>query len=228
MAKALAAKKDTAGTAYTPEFTTQDNGHGYPRIPVEPPFLYIYDPARWMVLSGRLVPRLIQAALVEGVNCVQRSKDGRWKLSMLRAKVEEQGRTVLPFDWAPDGQSYIQQVETRHGLDVVPTHISCFSSAHAGDATVYGDSDAYSEWLASLVDSGRLPACPPHRAKVMLEDTRARLLDAESIAAKHPSAARAAKVDSLRAEIAALEAVVSDTPTTKRATAKAVKPAMGD
>lgn len=219
MAKALTEDQpqSPSGTSFAPETTTQtDHGHGHPHIPVEPPFLYIFVPQRWHICGGRLVPRVVKLPLVRGVQKVDQDKEGRWHLARLRATLQEEGRMEIPWSWAPDGKSYVARTETFHRGQVVTTHISCFDTCHAGDSTIYPDEVAFAAWLDGLIQAKRLPACPPHLAHAMLEEHRASLANAEILAEDKPSASRRAKVEQLRQEIAVLEAVVGDKPTTAK------------
>jgi len=138
-----------------------------------------------MVMDGKLVPQLGKLPLLGGVNRVEVAPDGRIRFAAARARLEEGGRIPVPYSWAPDGVSYLRQVETRpDGSRTVQTaHISCWETVHAGDPLPTCDEARYAEWLSSLVTSGKLPACPPHLARRMLEKTTEHLEEAEAVSA---------------------------------------------
>jgi len=187
MAKRVAQKNPAPdGASYTPEFATKDLGLGHPWIDAAPPFILIYSPQRWMVMDGKLVPMLGKLPLVGGVDRVEVGKDGRIRFAAARARLEEEGRIPVPYSWAPDGVSYLRQVETRpNGSRTVQTaHISCWEEVHAGDLIPTCDEAGYAEWLSSLVATGKLPGCPPHLAKRLLEKTTEHLEEAEAKSAQ--------------------------------------------
>jgi hypothetical protein len=178
-----------------------------------------------MVSCGRLVPMPSQIPLRNGVALVTQDRDGRYGTARLAARLAEEGRTVIPFSAAPDGQSYIQEVETKLANgEIVKTYISVFSSAHAGDSKVYADEEAYSAWLASLVDDGVVQPCPPHRIRAMLERARADLANVEARQVKDPSSTLADSAALHKAEIEVLGAALGDDtkPKTKKVSGKSV------
>ena len=217
-----------SGAAYVPDFASKDNGNAYPHIPVTPAFLLVYSPKRWMIMDGRLVPSLSKLPLEPGVNRVDKTKDGRIRIANLRARLEEEDRKPIPYEWAPDGETYIRAVQTRAGSELATAYVSCFESVHAGDAATYPDETAYADWLERLVKDGKLPACPPHRAQKLLEQARGELRAAEADHAKAPSGTRALRVEDLTAKVAALEKAVGGGPKTRRVATKAAKPVLED
>lgn len=189
MAKRVARtnKAETGTKTYTPEFATKDHGLGQPWIPASPPYILVYSPQRWMVMDGRLVPMLSQLPLVGGVNRVEVDKDGRVRFASARARLEEEGRIPVPYEWGPNGESYLRQVETRpNGSKTIQTaYISVFESVHAGDRQPSSDDAAYATWLESLVTSGKLPPCPPHLARRMGEKAVELAEEAEAMSTKN-------------------------------------------
>jgi len=204
MAKKLTGATNN-GASYTPEFATRDLGLGHPWIDATPPFILVYSPQRWMVLAGRLVPMLSKTPLLAGVNRIEIDKDKRIRFAATRAKLEEEGRLPIPYEWGPGGQSYLTVVETRpNGSQTIQTaHVSVWESCHAGDRLPASDEDGYSRWLASLVKSGKLPACPPHLARRLLERASEALEEAEAMSSKHGGRATI-RAKAIRAKVDAL------------------------
>lgn len=178
---------DATPTAFTPAFATQDHGLGHPWVDPAPPFILVYSPQRYMVLAGKVVPSLSRMPLIAGVNRVDVDRDGRIRFAAARARLEEEGRIPIPYEWGPKGDSYLQTVETRpNGSAAIHTaHITVFETCHAGDRDVTPDEKAYAGWLAGLVKAGKLPPCPPHLARRMLEKAQERFEEAEAMSAKH-------------------------------------------
>ena len=127
---------------------------------------------------------------------------------------------VIPWEWAPDGVSYMQCLDTRPGggKNIRETWISVFETANVGARETSSDEDEYSEWLEGLIKAGKIPACTPDVAQRMLERAIERLEKSKADAAK--SGGHGA--NNLRAllqakEVEVLQAVVGDHRTTKAA-----------
>lgn len=181
-------------------------GATHPFMDAAPPFYWTFHPERWTIIAGKLVPALQKFPLVDGVNNVSVRKDGSISFATARAKLEEEGRTLIPWDWAPDGVSYLQCVDTRPrgAKEVAEAWISVFESADIGGAETSSDEEAYAEWLEGLVTSGKLPQCSPNVASRMADKAGERLGQAEAEAAKLGGKGRAA----IRAKALAVEAEV--------------------
>lgn len=209
--------------AYTPETATVDHGHEYPRVDVNPPFVYVYNPQRWTLLAGRVVPQLHTHPIMEGVNGVTR-RGKRWHLAALKSHIEELGRTMIPWDMGPDGESYMSVVETRAPSGaIVDTYIPVFTETYAGSSQVGPDIEAYVDWIQSLMDSGDLPRPAPYIIEGLLADRRSTLLDNMTAQTRAPTAGRAELIASLESEVQQLEALLADAPrkpSRKRRTAK--------
>jgi len=160
-----------------PEFSTRDNGLGFPWVDESEAFILKFHPARWTIMAGRLVPSLGQDRLAPGINMVSKSRDGRVSFAACRAKMEESGWSYIPYEWGPDGESYLQAIDTRPrgARETRTAHMTVWDSAYAGDPRVYPDEEAYSAWLAGLIKDGKIPACPPQIARRMLEKARGKL-----------------------------------------------------
>ena len=199
-----------AKVVHSLDFSTKDLGNELPRIPVRPPFILVFSPECWHVAAGRLVPQLLTYPAVDGVNQISRDRDGRWVRSKLDASLAESGQKAIPAEWAPDG-GYMQKVQTKTQKgQVMDSYISVFSSAYAGDSRIYPDTEAYSEWLAGLVESGKLPKCPVHRVRKMLETAERELLAAQIAGERTPSEANANEQARLKAEVEVLKAELGE------------------
>ena len=203
-----AAEQKQAANTVVPQFSTVDHGHGSPRIPATPPFVLIFTPSRWMVMEGKLVPQLSKQPLERGVNRVDQDRQGRWRMASLNAQLEEEGRTRIPLSWAPDGQSYIQAVQTRPdgASEDVVAHVTVWESAYPGDRSTHPDTAAYAEWLESLVTSGKLPACPAQVVRRMAEQAETRAMEAAAAARRSGSGLAQIRADRLAAELEVLQA----------------------
>jgi len=186
MAKTIAQTPDTSQvgkpTPFTPGFTSTQLGVREPFLEVRPMFCLVYNPLRWIVMQGRLIPSLQTFPLMAGVQGVSLDKDGNHRFAGARAKIEESGRRLVPFEWGPGG-SYIQEITTRPDGRGEPrkTYISIFEQALAGDNATSSDEEAYAAWAASLVETGKLPGCPPAVARRMREAVEAKLHREEAL-----------------------------------------------
>lgn len=196
----------------TPEMATQVTGASHPCIDQAAPFYYLFHADRWIVIGGKLVPSLIRFPLTPGVNGVETEKNGRVKMAGARPKIEELGRMIVPWEWAPDGVSYMRCVDTRpgNGPNVVETWISVFEEAYVGARETSPDEEAYAEWLEGLVLKGKIPPCHADTARRMRDRAIERLEKTRADAAKTGGhGAAAVRVKQLEAEVAVLDAVVS-------------------
>ncbi len=158
-------------------FTTTDHGHGMPYLDLRPQFVFVFNPRRWTVLAGKLIPALHVMPLESGVNGVLTARDGSIRFATARARIEEQGRTLIPYEWGPDGESYMQSIRTRPrgGKNEMDTYLTVWEQGGAGDSETYTDDDAYAAWAASLVEDGKVPACPAPLARRMLEQVEQKI-----------------------------------------------------
>ena len=206
----------------TPDFATQESGATAPFCDPSPPFVLVFNPRRWLVMDGKLIPSLHKMPLEAGVNRVGVARDGRILFADARARIEEKGRTLVPYAWGPEG-SYLQAVTCRPngGKNTATAHMTVWERAALGDTETYTDEAAYTQWVASLVDEGKLPACPPYFARRMLERARGKLAEAQARAEKGGPGSGSAKlrVDALQAEVDALsKAVIKGEPVKGKAT----------
>jgi hypothetical protein len=204
MAKAI-------GASRVPEFATNATGQSHPHIEETPPYVLVFHPRRWMVLAGKLVPSLSRQPLADGVNQISIDRKGAVRLASYRARLETEGRSIIPYNWAPDGESYLDSVDTRPGgrADVKEAWISVWEEAPVGASQTVSDETGYAEWLEGLVKSGKLTPCPIDVIERMLEEARLRQGRAAIVAAKNQGAGRSAEREAqLKAEVEVLEAAL--------------------
>lgn len=221
----------TTEKSRTPKMATSERGATHPRIDLAPPYYLVYHPERWTVVAGKLVPALSKAVLSDGVNQVSVRKDGAVSFARARAKLEEEGKRIIPWEWAPDGESYLQCVETKPkaGADPVETWLSVWETARVGSALIASDLDGYASWLSELVASGKLPACPDVVAQRMLDGAVERLEKSRAQAAKLGGhGAPLLRVKALEAEVKAIEAHLAGAPAPAVAKSKRKAPVVED
>jgi hypothetical protein len=158
-----------------------------------------------MIMEGALVPQLSKIPLEPGTNLIEGTKNGGIRAARLSARLAEEGRIRIPFDWAPDGVSYVQEVQTRIGLSEMTSYVSVFAEVYPGDSRTHPDSVAYVEWLTSLIASGKLPSCPPFHVRRMMDKEEGRLLVAEASVKAHDSGPNRAALEAHTANLAALK-----------------------
>jgi hypothetical protein len=198
-----------------PAFTTKANGLTHPHLDASPQFVLIAHPRRFQVLSGRLIPALATQRLVAGVNGVSTfEKDGveYVEFATVRARLEKEGRMMVPLEWAPDGESYLNVVDTKPGggKEIAEAWISVFETAHLGATRTETDQDAYAAWVESLVVAGKLNACPLDVATSMLQRAKRKHASAQQMLAKGGGAgAHSFRVEAFAKEIGVLEAYIA-------------------
>jgi hypothetical protein len=235
MAKQLTQGRDVGdgaiGRAYQPAFAQHSTGATHPFCEVMPPFVLVHNPIRWTVIAGRLVPGLHKVTLEPGVNRVEMDSKGRVRFAAARTKLNDEGRTLIPYEWGPDGESYVQVVETRpNGRAAVrETYLYAWETAALGDTRIMVDEDAYAEWAESLVTEGKIAPCPPYVARTLGDRLARRLEEEEARAAKGGEGSGAAKLRArkLRADLEVVQGAVESTPA-KPKRGRATKPSLGE
>ena len=66
-------------------------------------FLLVFNPRKWTVLEGEVVPLLSTMSTEPGINLVDRTGD----MTLAEARQLRKGCTIIPEEWAPDGESYV-------------------------------------------------------------------------------------------------------------------------
>ncbi len=212
--------KKVLSKPFAPESGGVDLRDDLPRIPPSLPFMLIYAAESWHVIDGQLLPHLISLPVEQGVNQVKKRSNGTWDFVALEVELARSSRKRIPWDLHPSG-SYMAAVETNYGNRVCESYISVFSSVYPGDSHVYPDVEAYAKWVASLVTSGKLPECPVHLIRTMLETARTRLVGVEVSHRKSPSAATATQMEHLNDEVEVLQVALESRTDKPRAKVKA-------
>jgi hypothetical protein len=219
------------GRAFSPPFANHSTGATHPFCEVMSPFVLAHNPIRWMVQGGRLIPALHKITLEQGVNHIQKDREGRISFARARTKLNEEGRTVIPYEWGPNGESYVQVVDTRpQGKQTVrETYLYFSETAALGDTRIIFDEDAYSEWAHGLVTSGKLAPCPPYIAQRIADKLAKSLEDNEARASKGGEGSGAAKLRArkLRADLEVVTAAI-DSVKPKRVRGRTAKPSLGE
>ena len=235
MAKALGAKREVGdgalGRAYQPAFAQHSTGATHPFCEVMSPFVLVYNPLRWTVISGRLIPALHKTTLEPGVNRIEMDHKGRVRFAAARTKINDEGRTVIPYEWGPDGESYVQVVETRPNgrASVQETYLYTWETAALGDTRISVDEDAYAEWATSLITDGKIPACPPYVARRLADKIASRLEEDEARAAKGGEGSGAAKLRArkLRVDLDVIQKAINAVPA-KPKRGRSARPSLGE
>lgn len=196
----------TGQREYVPEFFSTDTGEGLPEIDPSPGFIYAHHRKRWCVINGEIVPELSKIPLVSGCNRVIRAPDGRYRFADTQAMFQDRHFKLIQPTKAPNGRSYLQEVDTMADGRVVRAVISVWETAHAGEKHTSWDFAGYVDWLKSLVKDGVIAPITPHRASEMLSAAKSLLSKAElRLSAGRTNSPD--RVEGLRAEVAALEKV---------------------
>lgn len=215
MAKRTETPATTQGTGpreVVPEFFSKDNGEGVATIQPSPPFIFAHHRKRWMVIDGRVVPELTKIPLVSGSNRVLVAPDGRVRFADTQAMLQDRQFRLVPHNKAPNGRSYLREVDTMVDGRIVNAVISSWDTAHAGEEHVSFDAAGYADWLEKLVADGDIAPITPHRAREKLEAVRA-LLSKAMIKVGQNKGVSTERIDALRAEVVAWEKVTkADAP----------------
>lgn len=212
MAKNLgAAQGSSAQESYVPDEVQITRG-GYPTGEPKPAFRYGHLPSRWRVLAGKVVPALSKIPLTAGSQHVQKEQSGKLYTNRQRTTLEDRGFTLIPFDAAPNGMSYMDKFETRPPEQSVQvSYCSCFELTSIGSDTLEVDEEALADWLDSLVAKGIIAKPAPSVLRKKALSVRKRLAKAEGEVA-HGQGAKALYVEELKAELAAWEGALQAQP----------------
>lgn len=214
-----------------PSIASRETGANHPFVEVSPPYQLAFHPDRWVVMAGRLIPSLSRVAFIAGVNHVEQSKDGSFRTARTRGELEDRGYRLIPYEWAPDGESYLYSFDTRPNGSREPreTWATVWETATSGARETSPDEDGYAEWCVSLVDSGRLPVCALDVARRMLERARGRLEKTLADAAKtNGHGGNRIRANAIQREVEVLTEYVDAQTEAKAATRKRRAPVVTD
>lgn len=215
------AKKTPKRRAVVPDTSAVDYGHEYPRIPIRPPFVLVYNPQRWTFLAGAVVPNLHVCPLMEGANGLSRDKAGGWQLARFDSRLEKQQRKRIPWNKGPEG-SYLAVVETRTESGAVrESYVSAWTQTYAGSSQMGADLEGYVAWLQKLMKAGDLPEAPPYVVERLLSNARSGLAETQMEMKHKETTANVQRFEKLTAEVAALEKLSKSIKRTPAAKASA-------
>lgn len=190
-----------------------------PNLEPCPKFLYFHHPSAWYVATTdegpELLPLLSACAVEPGVGRVDRHGDPAGLIGHKTAR----GWTLIPESaangYTPDGApGYVRAYPGQRGT----MHLSAWTTVRvlAGRPTLISDDAAYHRWLRSLVERGIIAPCAPEIAEAKLDaarDTLGRAVQRDGASTPGSTAARLA--ETAKANVEALEAIVSGTPASK-------------
>lgn len=136
------------------------------------PFWFVFNPNRWGVVAGKLVPILGRLHAAPGSNGVDRGGDSFEPRADMRPAFQfmaEDGRFVIPWDCDGPGTTYLRSYligMTRHRKTGAPIRLlhwcDRWTTAYPGSDVVDTDTDGYVAWLRGLAEGGYFP--PPSKA----------------------------------------------------------------
>lgn len=194
------------------------------------PFMFVYDPRRYTVMSGKVIPQFKSLKMTPGVNGVDEVRDRRTgeriavKTGMARSQVEDRNQRIIPFDAIPPsqhhlhgngGKSYLWRPAGRPDV-----HLSIWTRVFPGSKEIEVDEQAYIAWVEWLVETGIIPPPPAHVLRKLLSqriEERDMLSDR---AVTHPSLKP--DVERRTADIRAIEAELARRATAQRSAAAPV------
>ncbi len=165
---------------------------GYP----EPAFYFAIHPSRWCVMGGEVIPGARHIKLRPGQGGIDADAAGRPKPSTALAEAEEQGWTVLPWDVAGKGTSYLRRVTSTGGWTTK------WATLHPGTEEISVDEEGYAGFWRQLIDDGRIDGPAPWVLDKLAGDIRS---DLESEIKFAPAGHETGRMKQLRAKLEAVE-----------------------
>lgn len=207
------------GSAFVPDDAVAKRGGPPPtNLVASAPFLLVFDPSRWTMIEGRVIPNFKKMPLISGVggctatrnrvtgqeNAV-RSGAARTDLAEANCIIIEAG--MVPEHMLPPGapQSYLWSPAGRPDVT-----LTIFERCFPGQDYIRPDMPRYLEWIEWLQAEGVIPQAPNHILTGLLERRIRDHVGLMRTADKDDYAAQAAKqaaadIATLRAEIAKRE-----------------------
>jgi len=164
MAKAISSNQPLAAQpkeSVVPDFMASSQGVILPRLPASHPFIYYVHPNSWHIQGGKLIPILSKVPLVPGVENT-RMVGGRWNIAGLEAKKSNYGWIRVPYNLAPDKNSYLKSVTCADSRTnaTYQSFISVFEKAFPGASSTKFDLNGYVDWCETLIHAILPPASP--------------------------------------------------------------------
>jgi hypothetical protein len=178
-----------------------------PKIEESPAFLFKHRPEDWMVMDGKVIPRLTKIKAQVGVNGIDSDRAGRPILSTVIAEHRERGVTVIDWDVQGPGTTYLRK---PRGTNAV---ISQWERVYPGSSQIDCDVKGYTAFCRMLMDR-RIVADPPvfvlERMEAQLSRELENLGDSKGADARRVASDLQAVRAELAEQTARLEPVESD------------------
>lgn len=137
------------------------------KVPPQAAYLLYFNPERWTIIAGRVVPQLGKAKLIAGANgCDYDYKRKVWVTAPMTSQLEENGYKIIP--WEIDGDSYIRKDPATGG------YYSRWERVYSGSSRIQDGAAEYATWLQGLIDTGFLPPPPTYILEALLGDEERR------------------------------------------------------
>lgn len=215
------------GGAFVPfEGPTSRGGAPVTKVDACPPFLQTFNPKRWTVMGGRVIPLLGRIPFMSGVNgataIIDRTTGAEKAVqpSMARGMAEEKGHIIIPFNEIPDSHARM------HGQDLAnksylwkprgrpDVTLSIYTKCYPGDTTLDCDEKHYLEWIEYLQDRGIIPTPPAYVLRRMLAKMEQERDDLADKARAKPSLAPL--LERAEADVRAVQAELEKVEGTRR------------
>lgn len=116
-----------------------------PKIDPSPPFWFVYDPNRWGVVGGQVIPLLYRLTARKGSRGMGEDANGKIIASGAFANVEERGHRPIPWDVDGRGTRYIRKIPGGGW-------ITQWETVFPGSASVRVAEEAYARWVRALCE----------------------------------------------------------------------------
>lgn len=147
--------------------TVGPQGPPAPKIQPEPPFWFVYNPERWCVMEGQVIPLLYKLSARPGARGVGMDEEGRPVMGEALANIQIKGHTIIPWDVDGPGTRYLRREPTAGGW------LSRWETPFPGSSIVRVDEEGYARWVRSLCERGVLGLPPIY----ILEELREQLVE---------------------------------------------------
>jgi len=158
------------------------------------PFVYLFDPRRWQVLAGKVVPHLVTQRLIGGVNGIVENADGSFNLEALERNLAREPEPTRRQILDPAEHGYLEQDDQTGRV---------FSRWQAYDHTTLRvetiDAQGFASWLYGLREVYGNPS--PAVLRRMRSDAESDLQRAQQAGDEIGSRRARERLDAIEAEI---------------------------
>ena len=165
-------KEVAAGEVVVPvQGNTSRAGPRPPKLEASDPFLLVYDPTRYTVMEGHVIPQFRRLALMPGVNGVDSIRDRRTgeivgvNSGMAVAMAADRGHTIIPLDAIPQSQHHLHNNGGRSYIwrpSGTAAHLDIWTRAFSGSKKIVCDAANYIAWIEWLEETRVIPPAPSH------------------------------------------------------------------